>query len=483
MSLQSFDTLVCGDDLSGLIAANLLSIFNYKVVVLRSSTPADRYQHNGFSLPTSPVILPPLVFGELLSNIRQRLSLSRDELEEDSECVEKFQYITRKLRLDISTDKNETAEEFFCELGIKKENTIKFIHSANSLMEEIIDIFNRHLPYPAFTFWDKRRLKKNDFADFLNRKSALQLIENEQVREAFKSLLKFISYIDSNTTVPSQESIIGFLFLDKWFLFPSIERIKSVFIKRLVERGNLILNGVGNNYTIDKRGFSYYLRDERRHHRFRIDAVIVSSEHKYISNIMPQKRFERLGFKKQGYGLRFTTNFVVGAGCIPEIASKFIVYREENTDKTNSRYFQISISKAIRGKAIIKDAQVISVTTFVNPSELKKENASRLNQIALDVLLKVFPFADEYIIDISSIFDADMLFDSDMNEIKSSDNIFTQYLFTDYSLQDGILLNDMKTGIDNFINSFAVFAPIGIFGDFMAAVRAAEIISKNILGR
>ncbi len=483
MSLQRFDTLVFGDDLGGLIAANLLSHFNFNVVVLRNSVPADRYQYQGFLLPVSPVLLPPLQFGQLLSQIRQYLSLSQNEFEEDAEFVDKFQYITRKLRLDISVDKNETIEELYCELGIKKELTRRFLESAGTRMEELSEIFNRHIPYPPYSFWDKRKIRENLFAGYMEKGSLLDQFEGEKIKNAFRSILCFISNLEAKRTVPAQEALLGFLFLDRWILVPSAERIRSLLIRRLEERGNLILKDFKEGYSIEKKGFSYYLKDEKRESRFRVDSVLISSDALSLSRIINPKRFEKLLLPRQEYLVRYTTNFVVNSGCIPEIASKYIVYNRNASDVSAADLFQISVSKAIKGRAILKENQIISVTTFIKPQEFIRKNSDILNRNALEILQNIFPFVNEFIVSSSSVLDADMLLDVNMNEIKKTDYRYSQYLFTDFSLKDGILLGDMKTGIDNFVNIFSVFAPIGIFGDFMAAVRAAEIISKNIAGK
>ncbi|MCX7943553.1 MAG: hypothetical protein N2746_03495 [Deltaproteobacteria bacterium] len=485
MSIQRFDTLICGDDLSGLIAANLLSYFNYKVVVLRDSFPADRYQFNGYTLPVSPVLVPPLRFGDLLSQIRHYLSISQSELEEESEFVEKFQYITSKLRVDIYVEKNDTIEEFYYELGVKREISKKFITAVNLLMEELIEIYNKHIPYPPYSFWDKRKVKESLFARFNSKESPLCIFNDKKIPSIFKALLSFVVNADTNNIVPSQEAILGFLFLDKWLILPSLERLKSIFVKRLEERGNLVLYASDGNYQIEKRGFNYYLRDEKKQNSFRIDSVILSSDSNFLSKVISPKRFKSLNLENKIYYLRHTTNFVVNSSCIPEIASKCIVLNKGTSDTVElSNLFQVSISKAMKGRAIVKENKVISITTFVKPSIYNLKNSELLNKNALDALLSIFPFADEYIINSSSVFDAEMFFDVNMNEVnKKTTYRFPHYLFAESTLKDGILLYDMRTGIKNFVNAFSVFSPIGIFGDFMSAVRAAEIISKNIIGR
>ncbi len=483
MTSQRFDILILGDELSGLITANLLSHFNYKVVVLRNSPGIDRYQYKGYVLPVSPQLLPPLKFGELLSQIRQYLSLSQDEFEDDADVIERFQYITKRLRVDVSVDKNETIEEFFYELGIKKEKTGKFIESTISLMSELSDIFNMHLPYPVYSFWDKRRIKKNYFAEFSHKNSSLEYFDDEKVKNIFRGLLCFISNTEVQNIFSSQESLLGFLFLDRWLLLPSIERLKSLLLKRLEERGNLIFNGTNNRFMVEKKGFNYYLLDEKRHHSFRIDSVLLSSNSEFVKENIHPKLYKRLNLKEQKYYVRYTTNFVVKSGCIPEIASKYIVYNKNPNGYKPDDFFQISTSKSMKDRAIIRENQVVSVTTFIEPQEFNRKNVDIFNKRLQDVLIQVFPFIDENIINMSSVLEADLLLDINMNEVKRGEYKYSQCLFNDFSLIDGILLTDMKTGIDNFINSFSVFAPIGIFGDFMAAVRAAEIISKNVLGK
>ncbi|MGB9599601.1 MAG: NAD(P)-binding protein [Myxococcota bacterium] len=483
MSLQRFDTLILGDDISGLVAANLLTHFHYKVVVLRNSTPADRYIYDGYTLPISPSVIPPLHYGELMSQIRQFFTLSQSEFDSEADIVEKFQFITKRLRLDISINQDETIEEFLCELGIKRENISRFIDVARKAKERYIDAFNLHYPYPPYTFWDKRRIQKNIFAELNSNQSILNLLDSEKGRAAFRTVLTFIQNLNTKNILFSQDSLLGFIFSERWIILPSIERIKSTLIRRLEDKGVLILNNTPNRYRVEKRGFNYYIRDERQHNSYRIESILLAADRDFIASILEKKIFSRLNIKSFPYLIRYTTNFVVGIRCIPEMASNLIYYKEDVVNSDVSQNYQISFTKAMRGRAIIKENRIISVTTYIKPEEFNKKNVDILNQRAKDILLRVFPFSDEYIVNISSVLNAEILLDVNLNEIRRLDYKPSQYIFITDEVQDGIMLFDMKTGIDNFINSAYVFAPIGIFGDFMSAVRASEIISKNILGK
>ncbi len=483
MSLQRFDTLILGDDLAGLIAGNLLSHFRHKVLVLRNSIPVDKYMHNHYVLPVSPVLLPPLKFGELMSQIRQFFSLSQAEFEEDALIIDRFQYITKRLRLDISVDSKETVEELFCEIGIEKERTGRFIESTVKLREELIEWFNQHYPYPPYSFWDKRKLKGNIFEKLDKHKSIFNHFEKEREKNIFRTFLAFIQNVDVSSNIFSQDALPGMFFFEPWLVLSSIERIKYLLIKRLEEQGALILQNHNNKYVVEKRGFGYYLRDDRHHSSFKIDSVILSSDPDYLSKNLSTKIFNKLNLNLGKYKVRYTTNFIVSSKCLPEVASNLIFFNENPETAEPLELFQISVSKAMKGKAIIKENLVISITTFIDPPYFHKKFSEKLNQKAKEVLLRVFPFADKFIYDISSVLESDTLLDVNMNEIKKSNYTSNQFLFTGCELQNGILLNDMKTNIDNFINSFYVFPSMGILGEFMAAVRAAEIISKNIVGK
>lgn len=483
MSVQRFDTLIVGDDISGLIAANLLTHFHYKVIVLRNSIPADRYIYDGYTLPISPTIISPLIYGELMYQIRQFFTLSQTEFEADADIVDRFQFVTKRLRLDISTNIDETILEFFCELGIKKDKMAKFIKSLIDARDKYIEAFNLHYPYPPYTFWDKRKIKENIFSELNNNHSILGMLDSDKEREAFRSILMFIQGVLTKDTYYSQESLLGFIFSDRWIILPSIERIKSTLLKRLEEKGVLILHNTLNRYILEKRGFNYYLRDEKQHNRFRVDSCILSANREFISSIFSDKLFIKLNLKPLPYMIRYTTNFVITTKSIPEFASNVIFYKEDVGNQGVPEVYQISYTKAMRGRAIIKENRIFSVTTYIKPEEFHKKNMDIFNQRAKAVLLRIFPFIEDNILSMSSILNAESLLDVSLNEIKKQEYIQAQYIYFADELKDGIMLFDMKTGLDNFINTASVFSPIGIYGDFMSAVRASEIVSKNILGK
>ncbi len=484
MSIQRFDTLIAGDDISGLVAANLLTHFHYKVIVLRNTTPADRYLSNGFTLPVSPFLLPPLEFGELMAQCKQFLSISQSEFEDESEKFDKMQYITRRLRIDLSTHKDETVEEFASELGLKKDTIKNFILSAHQKREKIISFFNNHPPYPLYSFWDKRKFNNNSFKALTEESSILKYFDNEREKILFKTILLFLQAYDTKKIVSSQESLLGFLFQENWFLLSSIEKLKSLLIKRLADKGVLILDGTVNKYTIEKRGFNYYIIDERHHNRYHIDSVMISTDATRFKEIISERLWEKLKINCIESYIRFTTNFVVPSKVIPDIASKVIFLKNNNFNNIVEDSFQMTISKAMRGRAIIKENSVISVTFFVKPQDYNKKNVEKLNKRAENVLYYVFPFAENNIIDISSVLETDTIMDINLKEIKKHNFNPSMLQYYGGELKDGILLTEMKTGIDNFINvSSTVFAPLGIFGDFMVAIRGSEIISKNILGK
>lgn len=484
MSVQRFDTLIAGDDLSGILSANLLSYYNYNVVLLRNSVPADRYSFQGYTLPVSPLILPPLEFGELMSQIKKYLSISQSELEMDSERVDRFQFVTRRLRLDIFQSIDDNAEEFFCEIGCDKKNTKRHLAQSCTLLENIIQLFNRHYPYPPFSFWDDRRIDSRDFRTLLPESSAFDSIEDNRERLAFKTLLAFIQGCSTDSVIAAQHSLIGFIPMNNWLLLSSIEKLKASLIKRLEDRGVLILYNNDGRYHIEKRGFNYYLRDNKQHSSVRVDSVLLSTEYDNLTHLVSERIFSRLKIDRKPYFSRYTTNFVVSSKGIPEIAAKVIFYKENYDSEIAGNSYQITIMKAMRNRAIIKENLVVSVTFDIKPEEYIKKNADMLNERARTILTKVFPFIDGFIVNTSSVLNAESLFDAYMNELSHKGFKPVRYLFLQNDSKDGILFRDMKTGIKNFVfASSSVFAPIGIFGDFMTSVRASEIITKNILGR
>ena len=484
MSLSRFDTLIVGDDLSGILTANLLTHYGYNVVLLQNSPPVDRYGYQGYVLPVSPYILPPLEFGELMSQIKKYLSISQIELEKESERVEKFQFVTRRLRLDIHTSVEDNAEEFLCEIGRDKEKTKRDFSHFGRLLKNVITLFNRHYPYPPYSFWDKRRVDFEDMQNLLGEGSYFDRIEDEREVLSFKTMLNFIQNCSPENTTVLQQSLIGLIPVNNWILMSSIERLKSILIKRLEEKGVLILYNNNGGYHIEKRGFGHYLKNLRNNNSVRIESVVLSTEFDNLTRIIPDRLLLRLNVERQDYLLRYTTNFVVASKGIPEIAAKVIFYKDDsNVDITRNSY-QITITKCMRNRALIKENAVVSVTFYIRPEDYVKKNSEALNGRAKEVLLRVFPFMEEFILNVSSVLDSEALFDVHMNEITHKDFKPSQYLMVHNDLKDGILLRDMKTGIKNFIfGSSSIFPSLGIYGDFMTSVRASEIITKNILGR
>lgn len=484
MAFQRFDTLVAGDDISGLVAANLLTYFHYKVIVLRHTVAADKYLFKGFTLPISPYLLPPLDFGELMTQCKQYLSISQSEFERESERIERMQYITKRLRIDLPIDQSEFIDEFVHEIGMGKEIVRNFIKSASHRLEETISFFNSHLPYPPYSFWDKRRATLEILKRLYSKESIQTYLPSERERLIFKTLLLFLQGYDTARLLPSQEALLSYLFLRNWFLLSSIEKFKSLLIKRLSDKGVLILDGTANKYYVEKKGFNYYVRDERLHNSYRIDSVIISADADGFRGFVSDKLWERLKLSKIDSFIRYTANFVLPLRAISPIAAKVIfVNKGSKTDNVINNSYQLTVSKVIRGKAIIKENSLVSVTFFIRHSEYNKKNSEMLNRRAEEILLYVFPLAGESIISRSSVLDAESLLDVNLNEIKRESCLPSLAIYCNGNVKDFISISDMKTGINNFINvSSSIFAPLGIFGDFMAAVRGAEIISKSILG-
>lgn len=485
MAFQRFDTLVAGDDVSGLVAANLLTYFHYKVIILRHTVAADRYLYKGFTLPISPYLLPPLDFGELMAQCKQYLSISQAEFERESELIERMQYITKRLRIDLPIDQSEFIDEFVYEIGMRKEIVKNLIKLASRRLEETISFFNSHVPYPPYSFWDKRRAASGISNRLYSGESVLISLPTERERLIFKTLLLFLQGYDTARLLPSQEALLSYLFLRNWFLLSSIEKFKSLLIKRLSDKGVLILDGTANKYYVEKKGFNYYVRDERLHNSYRVDSVIISADADSFRGFVSDKLWERLRLPKTDSFIRYTTNFVLPLRAIPPIAAKVIfINKGGRADDIITNSYQLTVSKVIRGKAIIKEHSLVSVTFFIRHSEYDKKNSEMLNRRAEEILLYVFPLVGESIISRSSVLDAESLLDVNLNEIKRESYLPSLAMYCNGDVKDFILISDMKTGINNFINvPSSIFAPLGVFGDFMAAIRGAEVISKSILGK
>ena len=115
MATNSFDIVVLGGELSGLIAATLSAERGYRVALVRGETAPASYELGEFKLPVEPFALigvdAPLI-GRAIDELHFTHTLRR-KLRRHSPA---FQLVTRDARVDVGGDDDELARELAREL-------------------------------------------------------------------------------------------------------------------------------------------------------------------------------------------------------------------------------------------------------------------------------------------------------------------------------------------------------------------------------
>jgi hypothetical protein len=159
---NTYDVLVLGDDLGGLIAAALCARRGLRVLVTETAaTPVERVQVGPWSLPrapltfvgeTSPAVRRVIAELNFIQTMKRRLQPVRPA----------FQVVLPDGRIEVQGDAEPLSHELSRELPNEQSTLEGFLGRAAEVSRVLEPVLGQDVSFPPEGFWEKREIARNE---------------------------------------------------------------------------------------------------------------------------------------------------------------------------------------------------------------------------------------------------------------------------------------------------------------------------------
>ncbi len=407
---NSFDILVLGHELSGLLAATLCATRGYRVGLIRGDHAPCEYRHGEFLLPVEPFSMVGFD-SPAISQTWDELHLTHEIRRRINSSQIPFQLVTQNARVDVNSDDVALTRELRRELRAvnypSNERPQKLAERARKASEigQILDAaFTSETTIPATSFRAKRDLAKL-FATMNAEATDLFVDEPPWLLQLLWSAPAAISSI-AGQAKPTPLSALRTFELWRRGL-PRIEGDASGLHKLLLEKftasGGELLDAIRVSelsYSWGKvSGIKTKNGDELG--ATKIIAAMPIDELFVLAGRKGQKKIESTVEELEASGYRYTLNLVVDESGIPEgMAHTVLCIVDPEQPLIGANVFAIFI-----GEPDDRARVVVSVSAICPPpSESSHLEAAFANlRVSLrESLEMVMPFINQHILLIHS---------------------------------------------------------------------------------
>ena len=158
MPTNSYDLIVLGDELAGLIAATLCARRGLRVLIVSDGDHQSRYEFEQYKLPTRP--LPFIgMSSPAIRRVLDELHFVHPIKRRLAGVGPSFQFVTRDVRVDVPVDEFALRRELDREFP---QTTMATSHCERaSLVSRLLDApFGQDICVPPTGFWDRREIAR-----------------------------------------------------------------------------------------------------------------------------------------------------------------------------------------------------------------------------------------------------------------------------------------------------------------------------------
>lgn len=319
MPTNSYDLIVIGDDLAGLIAATLCARRGMRVLILGHGARSPSYQLGPYKLPVMPLPLAGLS-SPAVKRVLDELHLGHTLKRKLHERPVSFQFVAPDIRLDIGADDHLLASELGRELSQADSALTACTHAAE-LARHLDAVLGASSEFPPTGFWKRREVGKSGHRIADEAAEWLRTIESSDILSALFGLPAIMSTHGAPDTLSALARARAFQLWRAGIprLHGDWEALGELFMDKL---------GQGNGETRDARAAELIVRWGRvsgvkleSGEELGASFVIAALPVEKLLPLMDKKPPKRLTECMEGMsiaGYRYTLNMVVDQAGVPE---------------------------------------------------------------------------------------------------------------------------------------------------------------------
>ncbi len=159
MDTNFYDVVVYGGDLTGLLAAALISKRGTRVLVCGHDDPGPTFCAAGYTLETDPALLPS-ADAESVTRIFKELNLVQVIRRHSVPLSPAFQLALPNHRLDIGPDPATTAREIAREFPVEHDAMTGILERTAAISATLDPVLGSDLTLPPDGFWERREVAR-----------------------------------------------------------------------------------------------------------------------------------------------------------------------------------------------------------------------------------------------------------------------------------------------------------------------------------
>ncbi|HEY2902421.1 MAG TPA: NAD(P)-binding protein [Polyangia bacterium] len=159
MDTNYYDVIVCGGELTGLIAAALLGRRGFRVLLVGHDADRPTFEAGGYTLPRGPALLPALD-SPPVARVLSELNCVQVVRRRAPALQPGFQVVLPKHRFDVPADEDALLSELRREFGDDATTMLAAtarLHEASAVLEPVL---GAELTLPADGFWERREVAR-----------------------------------------------------------------------------------------------------------------------------------------------------------------------------------------------------------------------------------------------------------------------------------------------------------------------------------
>jgi hypothetical protein len=397
---NTYDLIVLGDELAGLVSATLCAARGMRVLLATTRSDPEAYQLGPHKLPIRPLSFVGMS-SPAVRRVMEELNfthLLKRRLRDNNPA---FQFIGPDARLDFTGDDDALALECERDLELGDANALLAISRSARGVSELLDpILGQAIAFPPHKFFDKREIARNEEAVAEAGRAVAAAVGDSILAGAILAAPAALGGHGDPTALTDVSRARAF---DLWRrgvaqLPGGREALRSIFLDKFASHGGEVRNVAAEELTISwGKVTGVLLRDREQLGAEHVIAAMPLDELVELCGSKVPKRVAQVAEQFAPAAFRYTLNLVMAEAGIPEgIGSTALVVADPSAPLVGDNAIAIHIGEPDEEARI-----TVSLEALCEPPSGKQTLEDKLADLRIRLrerLEDVMPFSSDHVL-------------------------------------------------------------------------------------
>jgi phytoene dehydrogenase-like protein len=492
MTASSYDAVILGSNLTGLLTGALLSRRGYRVLVLGQHQAASTYDVGGYTLPRerTPFLAAHCpVARRTMSELALHQLLRRKAVATDPA----FQVALPGVRFDMAADAELLDAEIVREFGDVRRPVADALRTVTHVGERLDALFERELVWPPQTFFERREFARaTAHQGFRERSGDWDPLDELPRGHLFRRVMQLPASLSTGLDPAQLDGQATCRVFEAWWkgsahIEGGLSWLEEALREKIISHSGSVQERDAAERVLVRGGRVAGVQLHDTEEDIGADYIVAAGTISELLQLVPDRGvfeplFERRG-EPQPRWFRFTLNVVVSAGCVPEGMARDVF--AALSDDASQAPLYISVDPIEDGR------QLLCVQTLIARRDVEErgERLATERERILSELARLIPFLREggRLLLVDSPHDGRDAYDPVRGESIPSAAPWdrgpaTMTTLYGYPVRSGLGFCGLptRTPIKNLLLAGPHNVPaLGMEGSFLAAQTAARVVGRR----